>query len=399
MFVQVASGEWRPHLQLNGLLPDVHVRHFAWRRNGDLWVATPRGLAAYRAGSLERLAIPEPPPAIASPFVILEDGDRLWIGGGAGVAVLAGGMWQTMAPEPLQGARVSALAAAPDGAIWIGSAEGVARFREARWDVYTVSNGLLAEETNALALVALPSGDVFAGTAGGLAHFSASAPAPPDAPLRVFWRRDASRLADGPLTLPAEARGVTLQWSAPWPRPVTVEYRTRIPLLDNRWSVPQTSSELRVENLAAGEWQLEVAARLPGSGEAGWSDPLQAMVVVQPFWYETRWARLTALGLFALAFTGVVQWRTGRQRRRAVRLERALERELARVKILRGLLPICSFCKKIRDDGGYWNQLEQYVAANSQADFSHAVCPECITKEYPELAAGDVTAGADGAAR
>ena len=82
-----------------------------------------------------------------------------------------------------------------------------------------------------------------------------------------------------------------------------------------------------------------------------------------------------------------------------MRLERALERELARVKILRGLLPICSFCKKIRDDGGYWNQLEQYVAANSQADFSHAVCPECITREYPELAAREVTAGADDAAR
>ena len=386
LFVQVGPGEWRPHLQLNGRLPDVHVRHFAWRGTGDLWIATPRGLAAYRAGSLERLAIPEPPSVVASPLVLLDDGDRFWVGGGSGLAVLEGDTWRTAAPEPFQGARVSALTAAPDGAIWIGGAEGIGRFREGRWQVYDVSSGLLAEETNALALVALPSGDVFAGTAGGLAHFSASAPPPPDPPLRLFWRRDASRLADGALTLAAEVRGVTLQWSAPWPRPVSVEYRTRVPSLGDRWSAPQASSELRVENLAAGEWLLEVAARLPGSGDAGWSEPLQATVVVQPFWYETPWARLAALGLAALAFTGLVQWRTGRQRRRARQLERALERELARVKILRGLLPICSFCKKIRDDGGYWNQLEQYVAANSQADFSHAVCPECITKEYPELA-------------
>ncbi|MGE3403653.1 MAG: hypothetical protein AB7K63_13740 [Vicinamibacterales bacterium] len=401
LFVRIASGEWRPHLQLNGLLPDVNVRHLAWRRTGELWVATPRGLAAYRAGSLERLSLPEPPPAIASPFVILEAADRVWVGGGGGLAALDGGMWQTLAPEPLQGARVSSLAAAPDGAIWVGTSRGISRYSDGRWDVYTVANGLLAEETNPLALVVLPSGDVFAGTAGGLAHFSASEPALPDAPLRVFWRRDASRLADGPITLPAEERGLTLQWSAPWPRPVTVEYRTRMPSLGDRWSAPQASSELRVENLAAGEWGLEVAARVPGTGEAGWSEPLRATVIVQPFWYETAWARFGAAALAGLAIIGLVQWRTGRQRRRAARLERALERELARVKILRGLLPICSFCKKIRDDGGYWNQLEQYVAANSQADFSHAVCPDCMTREYPELVRlkPDTTGEGDATAR
>jgi hypothetical protein len=54
-------------------------------------------------------------------------------------------------------------------------------------------------------------------------------------------------------------------------------------------------------------------------------------------------------------------------------------------KILRGLLPICSYCKKVRDDKGYWKQIEVYIAANSQADFTHGLCPECSVRHYPEV--------------
>jgi hypothetical protein len=62
-----------------------------------------------------------------------------------------------------------------------------------------------------------------------------------------------------------------------------------------------------------------------------------------------------------------------------------LEASLAKVKRLRGLLPICSACKKIRDDKGYWNQIESYIAMHSEADFSHGICPECAERLYPGL--------------
>ncbi|MGV1101002.1 hypothetical protein ACUUL3_16525 [Thiovibrio sp. JS02] len=61
-----------------------------------------------------------------------------------------------------------------------------------------------------------------------------------------------------------------------------------------------------------------------------------------------------------------------------------LEKALLEVKTLRGILPICSFCKKIRDDNGYWNQLEVYIKARSDADFSHSLCPDCLERHYPE---------------
>jgi len=79
--------------------------------------------------------------------------------------------------------------------------------------------------------------------------------------------------------------------------------------------------------------------------------------------------------------------------KRVIELERSLRQKneelsnaLAQVKQLKGLLPICMFCKKIRDDGNYWQQVEDYVAQHTQADFSHSICPDCLEKHYPEYA-------------
>jgi CheY-like chemotaxis protein len=61
-----------------------------------------------------------------------------------------------------------------------------------------------------------------------------------------------------------------------------------------------------------------------------------------------------------------------------------LENALAKVKTLSGLLSICAGCKKIRDDQGYWGQVEIYIQKHSEAQFTHSLCPECIKKYYPE---------------
>ena len=66
-----------------------------------------------------------------------------------------------------------------------------------------------------------------------------------------------------------------------------------------------------------------------------------------------------------------------------------LRQALDHVKTLRGIVPICANCKKIRDDQGYWNQVEVYVRDHTEASFSHGICPDCIAKLYPELAMGD----------
>jgi GAF domain-containing protein len=64
----------------------------------------------------------------------------------------------------------------------------------------------------------------------------------------------------------------------------------------------------------------------------------------------------------------------------------SLRQALDEVKTLRGILPICSGCKKIRDEKGYWHQVETYIHDHSDADFTHSLCEECVTEYYPELA-------------
>ena len=111
---------------------------------------------------------------------------------------------------------------------------------------------------------------------------------------------------------------------------------------------------------------------------------------------ETRWARTgkaplkdkegNVVGLIGYAADITEQ----KQAEEALKQERdKLQDALAKVKILSGLLPICANCKKIRDDKGYWNQIEAYIRDHSEADFSHSICPECAKKFYPEFHKGD----------
>jgi hypothetical protein len=72
---------------------------------------------------------------------------------------------------------------------------------------------------------------------------------------------------------------------------------------------------------------------------------------------------------------------SGEQRELIAKLQDAL----ANIKTLKGLLPICASCKKIRDDKGYWSQIEVYVRDHSDAEFSHGLCPDCAKKYFDEI--------------
>lgn len=67
------------------------------------------------------------------------------------------------------------------------------------------------------------------------------------------------------------------------------------------------------------------------------------------------------------------------------RLMTELRVALDHIKQLQGMLPICSVCKKIRDDKGYWNRIESYISEHSEAKFSHSLCPDCTKELYPNL--------------
>jgi hypothetical protein len=88
--------------------------------------------------------------------------------------------------------------------------------------------------------------------------------------------------------------------------------------------------------------------------------------------------------LFVIAYISSLTAATLRKNRNKLR-EKNLElrNALSKIKTLSGMLPICASCKKIRDDKGYWNQIESYIKHHSEAEFSHSICPECAKILYP----------------
>ena len=63
----------------------------------------------------------------------------------------------------------------------------------------------------------------------------------------------------------------------------------------------------------------------------------------------------------------------------------SLRKTRAELNLLQGLIPICSYCKKVRDDQGYWRQVEEYLHQKAGAEFSHSLCPQCIAEHYPNF--------------
>lgn len=113
----------------------------------------------------------------------------------------------------------------------------------------------------------------------------------------------------------------------------------------------------------------------------------------------TQWVTATAffacVGGLALAATRQIRVALGHVEREVVvrrqaeaelrEANRQLEEALLSVKTLKGLLPICAWCRKVREDAGYWSALENYVAARTETTFTHGICPECQTKHFGEL--------------
>jgi len=96
-----------------------------------------------------------------------------------------------------------------------------------------------------------------------------------------------------------------------------------------------------------------------------------------------KWVLLIVL-VAAIIVTAILVWNRKLKKEIVLRLKliAELENALAEIKTLKGIVPICSNCKKIRDDKGYWNLLESFIEKHSEASFSHGVCPECSDELY-----------------
>ena len=116
-------------------------------------------------------------------------------------------------------------------------------------------------------------------------------------------------------------------------------------------------------------------------------EPCGVVVEMSGVIFDARYEPLRDESGAVVGVVGVIYDITDLKRAEAERerLIVELREALAKIKTLTGLLPICASCKKIRDDNGYWNQIESYIQKHSEAEFSHGICPNCAKTLYPEF--------------
>ncbi|MGD0592022.1 MAG: two-component regulator propeller domain-containing protein [Bacteroidota bacterium] len=133
-------------------------------------------------------------------------------------------------------------------------------------------------------------------------------------------------------------------------------------------------------NLPGGTYTFRVKA---SNNQGVWNNEGTSIriIITPPFWKTIWFYGLVIVAVGGSGF-GVYRLRVRQLLKRKEELTQSVDEALAQIKVLNGLIPICASCKKIRDDKGYWNQLEEYIYQHSEATFSHGVCPECAEKLY-----------------
>jgi hypothetical protein len=176
-----------------------------------------------------------------------------------------------------------------------------------------------------------------------------------------------------------EIRFATLSFSR---RSGTVPVRYRLEGFDEDWRVEAGQRTARYTNLHPGAYVFRVE-----SGGVDGYPPRQATLAftLRPKWYQNLWYQAAfALGLLVVGFVATaVSVRRANARR--AELTRAVDDALSQVKVLRGMLPLCAWCRRVRSDEGYWQQIEAYVTAHSSAEFTHGICPSCASKFEDEI--------------
>ena len=176
--------------------------------------------------------------------------------------------------------------------------------------------------------------------------------------------------------LPPKSRTVELRFAAPTllvPGKIKLRYRLRG--FENDWRLADGSRTASYNNLAPRRYVFEATA----SDERGrWNGDVTSFTFrVEPAFYQTTAFRVCCILALALLAFALHNARTRQLRRRARELSGQVEQALAKVRVLRGLLPICASCKRIRDRDDGWTHLENYIDAHSEAAFTHGICPDC----------------------
>ena len=364
LLVREGDGAWHLFTDKDGLEPH-NVRGVAFLPDGSAWVhyQEPEGLTRVRV-----------------------EGGRLTV------------LERRSKGQGLRTNLIYAAASDASGRVWISTDQGMDRLDQ---PVHVGREDGMANEDCSVHALLLEDHRVWVGTGAGLVRYDegvdAAALAAPQAHLLEMAY--GNRVLEPPFadeTVSHADATMGFRVSAPtYLRERDLRIQVRLLGLEDRWRDLE-GTLARYPALPGGSYRFEARAAL---GDGAFGPPTSVAFRVRPAWWLTWWA-FAAWGLLgAAAVYGLLRFRLAALARSKVELEAVvagrteelrlrnedLSAALARVKALSGLLPICASCKKIRDDHGYWNQLESYIASHSEADFTHGICPDCVKDMFPEV--------------
>jgi len=397
------------------VVPGVAVRAIVPDAAGSVWLATEdSGLMHWRAGAVVPVP-PGGPPRTTPVTTILFDPDHtMWVGTeGAGLWRLRNGHWfaftarHRMFDDVMWRILDDGL-----GYLWMSSNRGIWRVSRKQLDAvaageritvdsqaYGEADGMRDRECNGVADPAgwrTADGKLWFPTGNGLVVIDPAQLRPRQPPHALIESvRVNGRLQPlaGTLVLPAGSTRLELSYTAPALRgPERLRFRYRLVGFEPEWIEAGTQRLAQYTNLPPGEYRFVIEAGLDDK----WGPQGALAVSLPPLFYQTGWFAALAVVSLALAIVAVPLLRVLRLRRRERELDKRVQEAIGELKVLSGLLPICAWCKKIRDDRGYWSRIEAYLGARTDAQFTHGICPDCTDKMLAEESFGRSTISSKG---
>ena len=388
--------------------------HLRFARDGTLLLGNEEGLVRIRDGKMLSCDLDPEPLRTDIRHVHEDDRGRLWLGSVGGVSLWENGRLRAV-PGDAGPFDTAAYAILDDerGAFWFSTPKGLFRVLKTNLEqglaqgttpifrFFGTEDGM---ETGVCIGTGQPNGwrgrdgKLYFTTANGIAvvdpsRIQVSPNVPPvyitglSADQNPVALGAAPRLAPGTRSLQIDFTAVNFV------APEMIQYRYRLEGFDRDWVVSGSRRTAYYTNLPPAPYRFRVSAANP---DGVWNERGATLdFELAPYFYQRQGFIAFCAVMLVAGATLAYRLRIAHLRANERELKRRVEDAVAQVKTLRGLLPICASCKKIRDDTGYWNQMETYISDHSGADFSHSVCPDCMMKLYPEYARLQQTPAAD----
>jgi ligand-binding sensor domain-containing protein len=438
------NGRFRTFTKKDGLSSD-NIMSFCLDHFGVLWVGTfGGGLNRLKDGKFTVLGKDQGLSNADVIFVHEDRQGRLWVGTfGGGLNLLKDGQFTVYGTKDgLSSDTLTSIHEDPEGTLWIGTfGGGLLRLKDGRFTVYRKKNGLfddvvfgILEDASGNLWMSCNKGlyrvsrkqlDLFAsgkitsiictsfGKADGMRSAECNSGAACKTPDGRLWFPtikgavvvDPAHIKTNQSPPPVYITGIAIDGArpgagvrefSPGSERFEIEYtavnlgaanRVNFKFLmegfDKDWVTAGTRRAAYYTHIPPGHYRFRVIA----SNEDGvWNEMGDSLEFdLRPHFYQTVWFYAICVGVAIMLALSIHALRVRRLVEREKKLTRRIDDALAKIQVLRGLLPICASCKKIRDDKGYWKEIESYIKDHSEADFSHGICPECMKKLYPKI--------------